>query len=146
MLFIFVGCSNKNDIIPSKRLGYIESYHCFPYDVKIYKTQDLIFDDNFFQYPKESFCNLTSGCNLIKWTKFSEYDKEERNDVIAYINKCDGNKDIFNQINLGKEIYFAGCYKNFKNNKGEAYRIYDLLAFIDVEQKKIHVFRDIQVR
>lgn len=146
MLFIFAGCSNKNDIIPNTRLGNNGSYHCYPFNVKIYKIHNLSLNDNFFQYPNESLCNLNADCNLIKWTKLSELVKEERNDVIAYINKCDGNREIFNQVNLNKEIYFAGCYRNFKNNKSETYRLYDLLAFIDVEQKKMHVFRYIKDR
>jgi hypothetical protein len=146
LVIVSSSCSTRNEIIPNTRLSKNGIYHCYSFNVQIYKIYNLSISDNFFQYPVESLCNEKSNCNLIKWTKFSELKKEERNTIIAYINKCDGNRDLFNHINLDKEIYFAGCYRDYMSDKTENYRLYFTLVFIDVEQEKMHLFKYIQDR
>jgi hypothetical protein len=74
VLFIclVISCNNISNIVPIDNSNKIGEYHCFPYEVSIYDIQGISFNEVFYQYPNEQFCNLTSGCELIKWMKFSE--------------------------------------------------------------------------
>ena len=77
---IVFSCNNISNIIPVSKSSYIEKYHCFPYEVSMYNLKNVLFNDDFFQYPRQQFCNLI--CEMLSYFPFIKIGIFERCDAI----------------------------------------------------------------
>ncbi|TKG88126.1 hypothetical protein EYV94_27565 [Puteibacter caeruleilacunae] len=142
-IVILVGCHNQSKIVPFHEIEYINSYHCFPYKVEVYRIAEIEVTEQLYNYPISGFCKR-SEYNLVTWTKFSKYRDPAKESLIATIGRCKENKELIKQINNESDIFFAGCYRYMLNNKNEKERSYNKLAFLSKESRTLYVFKDLQ--
>lgn len=138
------GCSeNTCYILPKGNLKYVEKYHCWPYDVNVYSVDEVVIDTLFYTYPLKSYFGDNSKYKISTWTKYSEIDTTVWYGMDKTLEECDDNIELYDQILKGSDIYYAGHYQYFKNKQGNQRRRYERILFLDLNNNKLHIFKDI---
>jgi hypothetical protein len=145
ILVVFCGCQNISNTLPNAKFKYLGKYHCWPYNVKVYSVNKVLIDSLFYTYPLKSYYRINTKYNTSPWAK---YESSEIDTTIWYgmdktLEQCDDNIELSNQVLKGGEIYYSGIYQYFKNKNGEQRRRYETILFLDVNNNKMHVFKDI---
>ena len=144
LMAILFGCNEKNSsILPKGDLNYLEKYHCWPYDVNVYSVNNVKIDSLFYAYPLKSFFGDNPKYEVTNWKKYSEIDTTIWYGMDKTLEQCDDNIELYNQRLKGGDIYYAGSYHYFKNQKGEQRRRYEKILFLDLVNKRLHIFKDI---
>ena len=143
LIAILFGCNgNTSDILPDNELKFLKNYHCWPYDVNIYSIDEVKIDSFFYNYPQRSYFGENPKYKITTWTKYDENDIKVRHMNWTF-EHCDGNNELYNQLLIGNDIYFTGIYQSMKNKKGEEIKCYEKILFLDLVNKRIHIFKDI---
>jgi hypothetical protein len=141
---LLFGCDNLKTVVPFTIKGKVSSNHCFPYNVSVYKIDDVIAVDKLNTYPKQEFCR-DDKFESLDWKKFSDYKDDYKDSLVLRLQACDGDTKLYNEINQGDEIYISGCYRNKNNGRGETVRLFDRIAFLNASTKKLYILKDMQV-
>lgn len=120
LFFIVLGCSScsNSDIVPFKIQDKVEKYLCWPYDVKVYSIDNIKIDSLFYTYPLKSYFGENPRYEVVTWTKYYKMDTLSL-DMKLTLGECHLNKELYNQLLKGKDIYYAGiyCYNEVSNEK-----------------------------
>ncbi len=143
MLILIFGCRNSSGILPEAELKFVSNYHCWPYDVTVYSVKDIKIDSLFFSYPLNSYFEENPKYKLTTWSKYDEIETTEWLGMNNTLQQCDDNTELYNQILKGGDIYYSGIYQYLKVQNGEKRRNYEQILFLDLVNKKLHIFRDI---
>jgi hypothetical protein len=144
LVAILFGCTeNTSNILPNGELKYLEKYHCWPYDVEIYSVDEVKVDSLFYTYPLRSYFGEHPKYNMTKWAKYDEIDTTLWLGMNKTLEQCDGNIELHNQILNESEIYYTGIYQDFKVLEGKEKRKYEKILFLDLNNNKLHIFKDI---
>jgi hypothetical protein len=147
LFFIILGCGNPSgtdsDIVPFRILDKVGSYHCWPYDVNVYSIDDIKIDSLFYTYPSKSYFGENPKYNATTWVRYDQIDTALWYGMDDIIKQCDGNNELHNQRLNGGDIYYAGIYQHLKNQQGEKRRSYEKILFLDLVNKRLHIFKDI---
>lgn len=143
ILILIFGCQNSSDLLPDTELKSISEYHCWPYDVKIYSVDGIKIDSLFYTYPLESYFGENPKYKITTWAKYNEIDTTVWYGMNKTLKECDDNIELYNQLSKGDDIYYAGIYQNFKVLNGEKKRKYEKILFLDLVNKRLHIFKDI---
>jgi hypothetical protein len=143
LLLISAGCHNLSNILPTTDFKYLEGYHCWPYDVKVYTIDEVKVDSLFFTYPLNSFFGNNQKYKSTTWKKYSEIDTTEWYGMDETLEQCDENNELYTQRLKGGDLYYSGQYQYILNRQGERRRTYERILFLDINKKKLHIFKDI---
>ena len=133
---------NTSDILPGSNLKFLNNYHCWPYDVNVYSIDKVKLDSVFFSYPLRSYFGENPKYQITTWTKYDEKDINIRH-MKSTLQNCVGNSELYNQLLNGIDIYYTGTYQSMKNKKGEKFKSYEKILFLDLVNRRIHIFEDI---
>ena len=144
------GCNNSN-VLPGAKIGYLEKYHCWPYDVTVYSVKNIKIDSLFYTYPLKRYFGNNTKYNISTWKKYddSDWKKYDDSDTLIWsgmnkvLEQCDDNIELYMHIMKGEEIYYSGSYQYMKNREGKKERSYDKILFLDLKSNKLHVFKDV---
>lgn len=142
LLLLCFGCKNTNEILPNRKLNHISNYHCWPYDVEVYSVDEVKIDSAFYSYPLDSYFPNNPKFKITKWTKYHDTDTTVWAGMDKTLEQCDGDTALFNQVQKGNDVFYAGIYRDFKVKEGTQ-RIYEQILFFDVLNKEIHIFENI---
>lgn len=163
IIFLFLvlgllGCNNSN-VLPGAKIGYLEKYHCWPYDVTVYSVKNIKIDSLFFTYPLIRYFGNNTKYNISTWKKYddstwkkyddSDWKKYDDSDTLIWsgmnkvLEQCDDNIELYMHIMKGEEIYYSGSYHYMENREGKKERSYEKILFLDLKSNKLHVFKDI---
>ena len=155
IIFLFLvlglsGCNNSN-VLPGAKIGYLEKYHCWPYDVTVYSVKNIKIDSLFYTYPLKRYFGNNTKYNISTWKKYddSDWKKYDDSDTLIWsgmnkvLEQCDDNIELYMHIMKGEEIYYSGSYQYMKNREGKKERSYDKILFLDLKSNKLHVFKDV---
>lgn len=140
-LFLF-SCSSNSDIIPCTKLSEIDSYHCYPFNVKTYHVEGLK-EDVLLQFPDENFSSDNEEYLLTKWTDFVELDTTDQRVWKSRLGKCDGNTYLQKELLQGDDIYFAGCFRFRLDRDKERYADYYKAIFFNKDSMRLHLLKDL---
>jgi hypothetical protein len=144
LLAMFFGCTrNTSTILPSVELTHFENYHCWPYNVSVFSTGPVTVDSLFYTYPLKSYFGDNPKYEVATWAEYSNIDTTVWYGMDKTLSQCDQNIELYNHLLEGREVYFAGSYQYFKNLQGERRRTFEVVLFLDLSSKKLHVFKDI---
>jgi hypothetical protein len=143
ILLIFIGCQSVSDILPVNSLKYLEEYHCWPYEVKVYSVDAVMIDSLFYLYPLKSYFGNDPKYKTTTWAKYSVIDTTEWFGMDKTLEECEKNFELYNEVMKGGDIYYAGRYQYFLNQQGKQNKEYETLLFLDLNNNKLHVFKDI---
>lgn len=148
IVFLFTliqGCSNLNfrDAVPFDIGEEIENYHCWPYDVSVYKAENIEIDTVFFTFPLQKFYGEQTKFQLSRWSRYDTIDSTVWYGMNRTLENCNDNHELFEHYRQGNDIYFAGIFHELLDRNGEKKREYKRMMFLDVTGKKLHVFEDI---
>ena len=144
------GCNNSN-VLPGAKIGYLEKYHCWPYDVTVYSVKNIKIDSLFYTYPLKRYFGNNTKYNISTWKKYddSDWKKYDDSDTLIWsgmnkvLEQCDDNIELYMHIMKGEEIYYSGSYQYMKNREGKKERSYEKILFLDLKSNKLHVFKDV---
>ena len=155
IIFLFLvlglsGCNNSN-VLPGAKIGYLEKYHCWPYDVTVYSVKNIKIDSLFYTYPLKRYFGNDTKYNISTWKKYddSDWKKYDDSDTLIWsgmnkvLEQCDDNIELYMHIMKGEEIYYSGSYQYMKNREGKKERSYEKILFLDLKSNKLHVFKDV---
>jgi hypothetical protein len=142
LVLSIIGCQNASDLLPNHELVYLESYHCWPYDVATYSTGPLSLDTVLTSYPLPSACDEADPIQM-KWMKFNALEDDIREGLIAMIEKCDDEPVLTARSFNDKDLYYSGCYHLILDGNGSEGASYGKLAFFHPGEQKLYVFEDI---
>lgn len=143
LIAILLGChGNTSDVLPRSSLKFLKNYHCWPFDVDVYTIDNVKIDSFFFNYPLRSYFGENPKYQITNWTKYDENDIKVSH-MIWTLEHCVDNIDLYNQLIIGNDIYYAGIYQSMINKKGEEIKSYEKILFLDLANKRIHIFKDI---
>ena len=143
LVAILFSChGNTSDILPGSNLKFLNNYHCWPYDVDVYSIDKVKLDSVFFSYPLRSYFGENPKFKITTWTKYDEKDINIWHMNWTFEN-CVGNIELYNQLLKGNDIYYTGIYQSMKNKKGEEFKSYEKILFLDLVYRRIHIFEDI---
>ena len=155
IIFLFLvlglsGCNNSN-VLPGAKIGYLEKYHCWPYDVTVYSVKNIKIDSLFYTYPLKRYFGNNTKYNISTWKKYddSDWKKYDDSDTLIWsgmnkvLEQCDDNIELYMHIMKGEEIYYSGSYQYMKNREGKKERSYEKILFLDLKSNKLHVFKDV---
>ncbi len=143
LVAILFSChGNTSDILPGTNLKFLNNYHCWPYDVNVYSIDKVKLDSVFFSYPLRSYFGENPKFKITTWTKYDEKDLKIWH-MKWTLENCVGNIELYNQLLKGNDIYYTGIYQSMKNKKGEEFKSYEKILFLDVVYRRIHIFEDI---
>ena len=152
-LFLVLGLSgcNNSSVLPGAKIGYLEKYHCWPYDVTVYSVKNIKIDSLFYTYPLKRYFGNNTKYNISTWKKYddSEWKKYDDSDTLIWsgmnkvLEQCDDNIELYMHIMKGEEIYYSGSYQYMKNREGKKERSYEKILFLDLKSNKLHVFKDV---
>jgi hypothetical protein len=136
------GCYNNSEIIQSDNLKEIESYHCYPYNVRVYEAISVEYK-NFVEYPIDDFCSDNEDAYLNKWVEFTKLSRQEQNNWKRQLNKCNNNISLITAINRGDTVYFSGCYVLTKTRKNSKVKRHYKVNFFNKDSLVLHVFKNL---
>ena len=152
-LFLVLGLSGCYDshVLPGAKIGYLEKYHCWPYDVTVYSVKNIKIDSLFYTYPLKRYFGNDTKYNISTWKKYDDLDwkKYDDSDTLIWsgmnkvLEQCDDNIELYMHIMKGEEIYYSGSYQYMKNREGKKERSYEKILFLDLKTNKLHVFKDV---
>ena len=152
-LFLVLGLSGCYDshVLPGAKIGYLEKYHCWPYDVTVYSVKNIKIDSLFYTYPLKRYFGNDTKYNISTWKKYddSDWKKYDDSDTLIWsgmnkvLEQCDDNIELYMHIMKGEEIYYSGSYHYMENREGKKERSYEKILFLDLKSNKLHVFKDI---
>lgn len=155
IIFLFLvlglsGCNNSN-VLPGAKIGYLEKYHCWPYDVTVYSVKNIKIDSLFYTYPLKRYFGNNTKYNISTWKKYddSDWKKYDDSDTLIWsgmnkvLEQCDNNIELYMHIMKGEEIYYSGSYQYMKNREGKQERSYEKILFLDLKSNKLHIFKDV---
>ena len=143
MAFLFACNESTSNILPEGDFKHIDKYHCWPYDVNVYSIDEVKIDSLFYNYPLISYFGENPKYKITTWTKYNEIDTTVWHGMSKTLKECDDNVELYNQLLKGNDIYYAGIYQNFKVLKGKKRRKYEKILFLDLVNKRLHIFKDI---
>lgn len=139
----FSCCENTSNILPESDLKHLQKYHCWPYDVDVYSIDEVKIDSLFYSYPLKSYFGENPKYKITTWTKYNEIDTAIWQGMNKTLEQCDHNIELYNELLLEHDIYYAGIYQNFKVLKGEKTRKYEKILFLDLVNKRLHILNDV---
>lgn len=141
----FIGCNNTNGILPESNLILLDSYHCWPYEVKVYSVDKVKVDSLFYTYPLKSYFSDNANYKTSFWRKYRylEIDTSVWYGMNKTLKQCDDNTELYNQMLKGDDIYYSGSYLYFQDKKGKEKRRYEKILFLNLSNNKLHIFNDI---
>lgn len=142
LLVALIGCKRSSNLLPKADINYLEEYHCWPYDVTVYSTENVRIDSLFYTYPLQSYFGSNPKYQVSTWAKYAEIDSTIWLGMNKVLEQCD-NKELYEQVINGEDIYYAGSYQYLKNKQGEERRRYESILFLNIEKNKLHLFKDI---
>ena len=155
IIFLFLvlgllGCNNSN-VLPGAKIGYLEKYHCWPYDVTVYSVKNIKIDSLFYTYPLKRYFGNNTKYNISTWKKYddSDWKKYDDSDTLIWsgmnkvLEQCDDNIELYRHIMKREEIYYSGSYHYMENREGKKERAYEKILFLDLKSNKLHVFKDV---
>ncbi|KAA3613110.1 MAG: hypothetical protein D8M58_12440 [Calditrichaeota bacterium] len=145
LICVLISCNDVTDIFPEdvNSIKHIENYHCWPYNVSVYSIDQLEIDSLFFTYPLKSYFEDYSIYEVSTWSLYSEYDTVLWHGFDKTLRACDGNIELINQVMKKVDIYYSGCYRYVKDRDSEDRKRYEKILFLDLRNKKLHIFQDI---
>lgn len=144
-LFFLSSCQINYCFLPGIELEYLYKYHCWPYEVTVYSFEGLKYDSLFYTYPRKSIFELITNYLISTWAKYqsNNIDTLEWYGMDKTLEHCDENIELYLNVLSENSIYYAGYYKYFKNKSGKKKRKYERIVFLDSNNKKLHIFNDI---
>lgn len=139
--FIF-GCQNHSNLIHGAKFEYVNSYHCWPYDVEVYSVSNVTIDSLFFSYPSTTFKRGYPKLSLSTWDDYAKLDTIVWYGMEKTLNDCDENNELYQQIINEESVYYSGLYRYVKNLAGNKIRRYEIITFLDLQRMKVHIFKD----
>lgn len=143
IIIISIGCQNVTDILPATDIKHIEKYHCWPYNVNVYSIEKVEIDSLFYTYPLKGFFVNNPKYKISTWAKYSKIDTCEWLGIKKTLKQCDGNNELYLKVLKGSDIYYAGSYQYFKNQQGKQKRSYEKILILDLSNKKLHIFKNV---
>lgn len=140
--FLIIGCNETNELIQNAKLTQIESYHCYPYNVRMFDVV-ITGKEEIELEELSTFCKDSEDLYYKNWISFNNLDSLKQEVWIKRTSKCDKNTNLFKQIKMGNEIYFSGCYKLLLNKDKEEYESYDKAVFFNKNSMQIHIFKNL---
>lgn len=136
------GCNNSN-VLPGAKIGYLEKYHCWPYDVTVYSVENIKIDSLSYTYPLKRYFGNNTKYNISTWKKYDDSDTLIWSGMNKVLEQCDANIELYMHIMKGEKIYYSGSYQYMKNREGKKERSYEKILFLDLKSNKLHVFKDV---
>lgn len=136
------GCNNSN-VLPGAKIGYLEKYHCWPYDVTVFSVKNIKIDSLFYTYPLKRYFGNNTKYNISTWKKYDDSDTLIWSGMNKVLEQCDDNIELYMHIMKGEEIYYSGSYQYMKNREGKQERSYKKILFLDLKSNKLHIFKDV---
>ena len=139
---LYSSCNDGVKKVPDgSKLVFELEYHCYPYNVDVYKVNNLNIETDFYELPMLESQN--KKCKLTKWTKFTQLESKEQIGYRSFLKKCDANSDLDMSLEENDEIYFSGLYQYLLNREGKKVKCYDRIYFLNETKKRFHLFNDI---
>jgi len=140
LVILLPACTSIYKVLPETSLIIKDKYHCWPYNVSVYSVGQVTIDSTFFTYPIREVSD--DRYEHSTWVKYEDSDSHNWSGMDKTLKECDGNKVLYNQIESGKDIYFAGTYSHLKNWEGKKMRNYDMIYCLAIEKMELHIFKD----
>lgn len=80
---------------------------------------------------------------MTEWAKYDGLDTTLWRGMNKTLEHCDGNIEWHAQVSKGRMVYYAGIYQMFEVLEGERMRKHEKLLFLDLGNKKLHIFQDV---
>lgn len=142
LIYLSLSCRNTAELLPKAHVDYLENYHCWPYDVKVFSISDFNIDSLFYKYPLDNYFKKSNSLFISKWKNYQGYDSSKWSGMKTVLAQCDNN-EIYMQLKNKKDIYFSGSYRYLKNLNGEKLRDYEIVIFLNLHNKKMHIFKNV---
>ena len=144
-LILLISCSKiETQILANNKLKFEYKYHCWPYDVKVYRIEDdIIMDTLLGTYPLDNYFDKSNKYEISKWKKYSDNDTTEWKGIEKTVKKCDDNKQLYSLMLDGKELYYSGLYQHYKVSGDHKTRKYEVLLILSIDNSQVHIFKDI---
>ena len=141
-ILIVISCDKARDSIPNVKINYIDKYHCWPYDVKVYSVENIKLDSLFYTYPKQSYFR-NPKYKSTTWKLYANIDTTKFNGMKGTLKKCDNNIFLYNQLSKKNKVFYSGNYRYFGRLNGTKKQVFDEILFLDIENNQLHVFKDV---
>jgi len=141
--WLFLFFERTSGVLPTGNLHYLEDYLCWPYNASVYSTDEVKMDSAFHRYPLDSYFSEGEELGRTRWTKYNEIDIAEWYGMDSTLKRCNDNADLYDALMRRDPVYFAGTYRLEIVANGRRKQVYERILFLNVNQKRLHIFKDI---
>ena len=139
-VFLF-SCQNTSNILPEADFDFVEEYHCYPYDVKVYAVDNVKIDSQFYSYPLKQYFRSNDKYDVSTWESYADFDTSVSYGMDSTLKHCDDGHSLFDQIMNNADVYYAGCFELSQGRNGVKKRSYEKILFLDLTHKKVYIMK-----